>query len=200
MLEKIDTHSLRTDLLTGGWVLDVGCRGFGFARALVGRGCKVLALDPDKDITDPHIPGVVFDRVALVGHQRPSATYATWSTGEGNCLCIDRPPPSYSKAYVVSCTTMAELMSNHGIVEFDAVKLDCEGVEFEILPLWDGVWSKQISVEFHDFTGANPRGEVFHTEMLHHLGRWYDCKHERISHPSGIVGYWDSLFVRRSQS
>ena len=57
MIEIIDERSVRTDLLTpGGHVLDVGARGYVFARKMAARGCCVVALDPeptDEDETRP---------------------------------------------------------------------------------------------------------------------------------------------------
>lgn len=197
MIEKIDTHSIDLSKITpGGWVLDVGCRGFSFARILAEKGLKVVALDPDSTITDPNITNVFFEQVALVSKPTNNATYATWSTGEGNHICIDRPVPSYATPYQVQCKTINELMQKYNISQFDIVKLDCEGMEFEILPIWPGPISKQISVEFHDFTGANTQGSSFYDNFLNHISQWYDIKiHEIQDHPCGIKGYWDSLFT-----
>lgn len=196
----IDTHTVEESLLSKGWVLDVGCRGFGFARELSERGCQVLALDPDPSITAPSIPNVIYEKKALVAKPTPSATYASWSTGEGNHLCVGKSVPWYAQAHTVPCVTIAQLMSQYGVKEFDVVKLDCEGSEFEILPAWPGPIAKQISVEFHDFTGANPHNppQRFYDLMLAHIGQWYTvARHEMMDHPCGIRGYWDSLFVRR---
>ena len=45
-LEVVTDHTVDLDRLRGGWVLDAGCRDFTFAREMVRRGCRVLALDP----------------------------------------------------------------------------------------------------------------------------------------------------------
>ncbi len=196
MIEKIDTHSIDIALLSKGWVLDVGARGFGFARRCAELGCLVLSLDPDKDIVNPFLPNVIYQRKALVGVERDKALYCAWSTGEGNCLSRDGSVPSYATSYDVECGTISQVMKRGEIKHFSAVKLDCEGSEFEILLNWPGPIANQISVEFHDFTGANPRGEAYYTEMLAHLGQWYKiAQHEKIKHECGITGYWDSLFV-----
>ncbi len=196
MLEKFDTHTIDTALLSkNGWILDVGARGFDFARCCSELGCLVLALDPDKEISNPFLPNVVYKRLALVGTECDNALYTAWGTGTGNCLSRDGKVPSYATGYDVECSTIGQLMKSSEIKCFEAVKLDCEGSEFDILMRWPGPVAKQISVEFHDFTGANPRGEAYYTEMLAHLGQWYKAVKHEVEHEYNITGYWDSLFV-----
>ena len=201
-IEVIDTHSVDTDLLEPeGHVLDVGCRGFQFARNMSERGLYVLALDPDTTIQDPEISRVIFEAQALVHGSITEAVYASWSTGEGNHLCVDRAVPHYAKSSTVSCVNIAELMKNHLVEMFDVVKLDCEGSEYELLMNWPGPIARQISVEFHDFLGFNPSLEPaeFYEKLLRHLGQWYEVvQHENFAHPKILnnpVNYWDSLFV-----
>lgn len=204
-IEQIDTHSVDVDLLKPeGYALDVGCRGFVFARAMAERGLYVLALDPDPDIKDPEESRVIFEAKALVNDaERTEAVYATWSTGEGNHLCIDRPVPSYAEPKTVPCANLARFLEQYEIDFFEIVKLDCEGGEYDILLNWPGPISRQITVEFHDFAGFNPfpDPEEYHQKLLEHLGRWYNViQHEKFPHPlapSHPINYWDSLFVLR---
>ena len=89
---------------------------------------------------------------------------------------------------------------------WDIVKLDCEGAEYEILLDWPGVISRQITVEFHEHTGANSGGEATYKKIIEHLSQWYDV----IQHVKGpmyqngrlmckAINYWDSLFVLKNK-
>ncbi len=146
MIEKIYDHSIDTSLLTrGDYVLDVGARGFEFSRKCVEFGCKVLALDPDKSIPEPFLNNVTYRRFALVGTEIASAQYSSCGNAEASHI------RSKTGNYDVECRTIQQLMDEYSIKKFSAVKLDCEGSEYDILLKWPGPVSNQISVEFHDF-------------------------------------------------
>ena len=58
-------------------------------------------------------------------------------------------------SYSVPVVTISEMMEEFGIEEFEYVKMDIEGAEYEILEnLPKGI--KQFSVEFHDFLDLGP--------------------------------------------
>lgn len=196
-LVTICEHTLDVDRLRpGGWVLDAGCRGFEFSKALAEGGYSVLALDPSLDVRDPHVRNVVFDPVALVGlgpRLRP------FSDNVGNAGHLTRPADAPGRP--IPCTTIKELMARYGIGRFEAVKLDVEGAEYEILAAWPGDVAEQVSIEFHDFLGLNPMPqdpEAWYRQTFTALGYWYDVlKHEALPMHCAGVNYWDTLLVRK---
>lgn len=190
------------ELLTyKGWVLDVGCRGFKFARCLAQGGCRVIAVDPNKTIEDPGIPGVYFLRKALVVKGGPELPYASWGNGDGNRIVEVSKCPPEAEVYKVPTITLAEVQSQFGIEEFDLIKIDAEGLEYDFLFSLRPPVVKQISVEFHDFLGLNPYPdpELYYEELKY---RWANCyeftKHKKtpMRPDNPIMNYWDSLFVR----
>lgn len=205
MTTAIDTHSVLTSLIQpGGWALDVGCRGFGFAKVLASLGCRVLALDPDPAIVPPDDDRIVYECRAVVGADQKDSIYARFGDGCANHLCTRAADlPGYAEGVVVPCVTIADLMKAHDIEQFEVIKLDCEGSEYAILDRIAPGAAKQITVEFHDFLGFNPRtpdNERWYAELFAGpFGREYETvKHERTPlNGNGPLNYWDSLFVRR---
>lgn len=201
-LVVLDTHTVAENLLTpGGWAIDVGCRGFVFARELVARGLNVICLDPDPAIEDPNVEGVTFLNKALVASPESEMFYASWSTGEGNFVTTESAKiPHYAKASKVQCVTLENLMREYGVDVFDVVKMDCEGSEYEILSNWSGPVAKQISVEYHDFTEhVGDDLADCHKRIDDVLSRWYaTVQHEYTHHlgdPTRVQNYWDSVYV-----
>jgi hypothetical protein len=204
--KKVRGHSFLPELLTpNGWVLDVGCRDFGFARQFAAGGYRVLALDPDRDIEDPAVPGILFVRKALVADVQSGGVqdYASHGNGEGNCLVKCGVYPPSARVYPVSTTTLQGLQSEFGIREFDLIKIDAEGLEYDLLLSLKEPVARQISVEFHDFAGLNPYAEPeqYYTTLRKRLGDWYafvkhDCTPMNARNP--ILNYWDSLLVKRA--
>jgi len=196
-LERIDEHTLDVDLLgPGSVVLDIGCRGFGLARYLAAKGCKVLCFDPSPDVEDPHVEGIIFERQAVLGYGIPGATvpFALVSNKNANFVADGLYRPG--QIIEVPTTTIPEIMAKHGIGTLDAVKLDCEGSEYEILGAWPGKIAKQISVEFHLHThSAKTQSEL--SFILNWISQWYDVVQHELSLQHGLPtpNYWDSLFV-----
>jgi FkbM family methyltransferase len=190
-----DEHTIDLDLLSGGWVLDVGARGFEFAQEIVSLGCKVLSLDCSRTVQDPHIEGITFRNLAL-SHWDCVGSFQDWGNGTGSHLAGDRPPISGASLYQVNCTSIQTLMMVFQIKQFDAVKLDCEGAEYSILENWPGPVARQISCAFHDFINPDASPER-HKGVLLRLGNWYKTiQHEAsVLHGHAPACHWDSLFV-----
>lgn len=199
-LQAISTeHTVDIDLLTGGWVLDVGCRFFDLTQGFVKLGCTVLAIDPSQDVHDPGMDNVTFKRWAMVGDPNVIATQFCDSRDAAHLVLGHRTPTYGVPQYNVPCATVQRLMIEHGIKHFDVVKLDCEGAEFDILSRWPGPVATQITVAFHDF--VNPSWcQAAYPGILAHLGQWYSVvqhtSYVRHGHPTPC--YWDSLFVLKS--
>lgn len=201
-LVSLAGHTVDLDLLPEcPMVLDVGCRGWDFKKAMCAyRPLSVWAsLDPDPSVTDEN---GCCTHVALVGDLRTEARYVSGSTGEGNFLAPYGLTQYYDNTFsTVRCTNIGALMDNLRVPHWDVVKLDCEGSEFQILALWPGPIATQISVEFHD-TGHIPGYPkeydfaVYYERMFARLvGFGYNVVQHELSAQNGWQGHWDSLIT-----
>ena len=196
-LEVFDNHSVVVDLLTKRPVLDAGCRGFAFSLALASRGCPIVALDPDPSVTIPYALYNTptwhhFIRSALVGECHPrmarlrmttdaEARYVTHAQQEGDPL--------------ISCVTLSDLMKRVGVDQWDIIKLNVEGSEYDILSDIRGPVSRQIVVSFHEHTPQG-RGDGAVAAIVEHLRQWYAVvQHEKEPRYCCPANWWDSVFV-----
>lgn len=198
-LERIDEHTLDLDLLgPGTTVLDVGCRGFHLAKHLASLGSKILCLDPSPDIVDPQAPNITFQRKAVLGYGPASQRVKFAMVHDKNASFVVDGLYEPGQVIEVEATTIPALLEEHQISQVDAVKLDCEGSEYEILAAWPGPIAKQISVEFHLHThSARSDNEI--ERIVSYLERWYAVVSHKKSLQHGLptLNYWDSLFLLR---
>ena len=207
--EIFEERSFFPELLRpGGWVLDVGARGYLFTNEMVRRGMGVVAVDPKPPSTTPSSA----DRVILViapvymvvaglvgiGHAG-RATFASWDNGEPDCLVgWGGPVPEQASLREVETLDVRQLMARFGVPSWELVKMNCEGAEYDILGTWPGPIARQITVSFHDHTGANPGGDATYKRLFAHLSEWYDVERHVWEERYGAGGsYYDSLFVLR---
>lgn len=196
-------HTLDVDLLPEKpIVLDVGARGFGFTRDVLALRPKglVIAMEPDPAVKDPDIVGCDFVQKALVADDVTLRKYAAFSTGEANFLSDS--DVSYASMKHVRCITLKALMIDLGIEHFDAIKLDCEGREFEILEHWPAPIATQISVEFHDFTDRRRWDDAYFDQLFAGPLAAYEVIQHALSGvgPGNAMGHWDSLLVLMSKA
>lgn len=195
-LVALASHTVDLDILPKApMVLDVGCRDFDFTLAVLRRmpSAFIVALDPSPDVISSPFETVIFERLALVGKDRNMALLAMHSSGEGNFICED--PPWFAEAAAVKCITLPQLMEKHGVKFWDLVKLDCEGSEFGILEHWPGPVARQVSIEFHDWTGpweGYVAGDYYERLFAGPLKDYEIVQHE-LSRQGEGVGHWDTL-------
>lgn len=203
--ELVADHTIAPDLLTpAGWVLDAGANRLHFSAAMVARGMRVVAMDPQYQGSPPAL-GALSDSVALspfalsVGEPR-NGVMRCYSNDQANAVDIgsDTEEGGVVAKRTVRCVPIESVMSAFNVTSWDLVKLNIEGGEFAVMAQWPGPIAKQISVSFHDFRGMCPADD-YYPRMLQHISQWYmpiqhvsDCRYGR-SQPS----YWDSLFVLR---
>jgi FkbM family methyltransferase len=200
MITVIAEHSFDIGRINpGAPILDVGCRSFSPAKELASLGFDVIAMDPDPEIIDPGITGIRFVKEALVApNEVGMKPYASFGNGTGNFIVGDfSDVPTLGIIETVNCVDISELSQRFGVDDWGAIKLDCEGSEFEILQQWPGPIADQISVEFHEHTRSNP-GAGYYEDLFKILGRWYRvAQHEKTARHGLVPNYWDSLFIRR---
>lgn len=181
------SHSIDTRLLfPGGWVLDAGCRGFDFARAMRDLGCNVLAMDPAEDVECPEelkfgTATVRFVRIALMHYAGQFAFVPQDDPMAGYVAEYDSVSPAWSKtALGLDIPTVMKFL---GITRFEAIKLDIEGAEYPVCRAWPGPIAVQVSIEWHG--DAESKAKAW---AIDRLGMWYRCvKDDKL----------DSLFVLR---
>lgn len=195
-LKQLASHTVDLDLLpVAANVLDVGCRDWDFADAVLAERplAQILGLDPSPTVTAPARVNYALERRALVGQKRDTARLFTGSTGHGDFLSEDAV--YYDMVPIeVRCVTMAELCRT--IPFWDCVKLDCEGSEFEILERWPGRVARQISVEFHDWDKPQYRDGSYYDGLFATLaGQGYKVRQHELSRQGDGVGHWDTLLT-----
>lgn len=193
-IEVVDGHSINVDELRGGVILDAGARGFRFSQWFAHRGNKVLAFDPAPDIQNPRIPNVAFYRMGLVGSGPPGA----WHFVE----CSDKEA-SYIKRgeadRFVPTADVRSIMAFASVDQFDVVKLNVEGAEYEILETWPGPISRQVVVSFHEHTGRG-RGRAGCDRLIERMSLWYDIVvHRWEARYCAGENYWDTLLTLKER-
>lgn len=188
----VGEHTVDANLLTsGGYVLDAGCRDFTFARGLAERGCRVVAVDADPTVEDPSVAGIAFANVAIAA-QAGSVSFRMAHNPEarGFAHLVGGDGP----VTTVRAVTIEDLMARYDVKLWDAVKLDVEGAEYDLLRAWPGPVAKQISIEFHEHCGARP--QAVYDQIFKHLGQWYDLvQHEKTARHCTHPNFWDTVLV-----
>ena len=204
MIELIAGFYLDPSRLKDQPVLDVGCREFEWSSAMHARGHRVVALDPAPDIKGTDVPpGVEFEGSALVSNaSEPVQLVVLPNAGASYIHGPAHPNREGQYPHVtVPALTMQQLMSRYQVEHWDAVKLNCEGSEYAILENWPGPIATQLTVSFHEHTGANPNKanpEDTYQRTLNHLKQWYTVeRHVKERRPTCPENYWDSLFLLR---
>lgn len=189
-------HTIDLALLTpGGWVLDVGCRNFTFARELAEHGCQVVAIDADPTVEDPKLEHVTFKHLALAP-EPGDYEFLMHDNPEARCLVFKGNANSDRPRVTVQADTIEQLTARAGISQWDVVKLDVEGAEYDILRKWPGPIAKQISVEFHEHCYGRQPDSTYDGIIGRLASFGYEVvRHERDSRMCAGMNFWDSLFA-----
>jgi FkbM family methyltransferase len=206
MITEIGDYYIDESLLKpGGWALDAGCLRFNFAKEMASRGLSVVGLDPQPEVDpNPDPKFIRYHRVAL-GPFKCRTAFAI-SQDQPSCHIVSSEMPCHESetplGYNVDVVTIDMVSATYKIKQWEAVKLDVEGMEYLILASWPGPIAKQICVEFHEHTSAvNYLAKYPYELILKHLGQWYDIgTHERsyrycLPHHN----YWSSLFILKPE-
>ncbi len=211
----VSEHSIEENLLTPGcWVLDLGSStDFVFAKEMLNRGMKVISVDCNPKIESSILPDHInfhFERKAIIP-ENDFSEFKTMkvfndtdaaTTSESTNL---RPYSVLIETINVETIKISEIMSKYNITEFEVIKIDIEGSEYDLLLQMNHPLSKQLSVEFHDFRDLNPtfpNNEIYYEQLMDKILPHYSIvKHEKTHHPGFAHGhgynFWDSLFVKK---
>jgi FkbM family methyltransferase len=190
----IDEHTFDERLITDGWIIDAGCRGFKFHYNFRPLGKhKYMGIDIE-DLC--HSSGVKFKQAALTKHSGQTEAYF-FGNGTGNFIKGINGVPENSEARpcetkTVPCITLQDIYNDIG-TDIDLLKLDIEGAEYEILENIEPI-PKQISVEMHQHCHLE-KHNMYIERVLEHM-----CKHY---HMNLYIREWprylfmDCLFIRK---
>jgi FkbM family methyltransferase len=189
----IAEHSFVPSLLSPmAKVLDAGCRGFEFARALRQLRCKVWCIDAD-DLEFDESGGESYMKMALSDFQG----FGFLKKSE------DKQATKFIKQIVAEipeicgCTTLANLSKSFNVDFWDLIKLDIEGSEYEVIMSLEKSPARQLSIEFHLHTGIYGQNEMTMMEdKLKALG-YEAIQHDYTSQHGAGFNYWNSLFILR---
>ena len=210
MIKRYYEHSFETDIITpGGWGIDFGCgTDFLISKTMLDFGLKVLSVDPNPRITVvPNLPNLYYENVALVTDKTcTSVSFSMYNDTDAASICIPKDDAGFlrkEQVVTVPAASIDKIMRKYKIDQFEILKLDIEGAEYDFLMSIDGPIAKQISIEFHDFRGLNPKypnNEEYYGELFNKLSPWYKVvKHDIERHPGlappHCFNYWDSLLV-----
>ena len=211
-MKTILDHTIEESLITkNGWCLDLGCVDFKFTNQLMTMCDNVICVDANPNIISGN-PQARFENKAVVSQLqfRKTAviTYMEYPDIQANCI-VTSPKDHWNvkNKRIIETTCIEELMKKYNIKQFDLIKMDIEGAEYDILQYLDVICTKQLSVEFHDFRNMNPcypDNQRFYREFLAKNEKYLDiAKHDWTSHPGFAAGhgdsYWDSLFILKKE-
>lgn len=188
MIKEIGEHSIRTDLLTGGIAIDIGCLGWEFSKGMRDLGCEVHAFDlihlEDK-------PAGIYFSVAAITDKDEKVRVVThpdrqaWHLGGNGGIMVDS----------ISLNKLYRFFEGQ---EVDVLKLDCEGSEYDILSDTDfKPIPLQISVEFH-YHCHKKKHENLYAKCMANLEKYYvPVRHEWDERHGSGINLWDSLWVKK---
>lgn len=199
--ETIGGHTFCPELLKDGVIIDIGCRGFEFAKYFIGK--KVYCIDPDPKVFSDlgyDVPehGAFMLNVAI-SDKAGETTY--YENGEATMIREVDPDPTFEhidKKYSKTCKTitMGDLYKITG-ENVDILKLDCEGAEYIILGETFKPIPKQITVEFHHHCVPELH-KANYEKIIERLSKDYTTHNDVWEQRHGCgYNFWDTLFLRR---
>lgn len=188
MIQTIAEHTIDTSYLTGGIVIDAGCRGFEFSKEMKRLGEKVMAYDLE-DFTD--VPeGIEYTKAAILSRNE---SVKVVKMADKNATHISRVMQG-EKVDGLSLQLIFDLLGDN----VDVCKLDVEGSEYEILadPKLKPV-PKMWTIEFHEHCQPMLQNQFF-DQCVENLLKNYEAI-KLIRYPAHGLGmnYWDTLWIRK---
>lgn len=199
-IQTIAEHKVDLDLLPEkAKILDVGCRGFQFAKELTRLGHQVYTIDPDTAVLGEHI--VAYTIYPEMIHRHWRIAIAAENGLCGLRYSSDPQATTITRACVpmagfdIPTYTLSKFSEEVNIPFWDLIKMDIEGSEFEVIMGLDKAPSKQLSIEFHIHTNAYSWDDVERmVRRLFVLG-YIPVSHEITEQHGCGKNYWSSLFV-----
>lgn len=205
---SIYEHSVEESLIQkGGFAIDFGCgTDFLFSKGIEKYGLKVISVDPNPKIVNiPENANIFYENCALVTKEDiQNVTMKLYNDADAATISMANSDILHStSSTIVKTTTIENIMKKYSVDQFEILKLDIEGSEYEFLMSIDRPIAKQITVEFHDFRNINPyfpNNEKYYELLFEKLGKWYRVAKHKLEEHKGMpqnlkYNYWDSLFI-----
>jgi len=170
----IDGHTLDENLIDkGGWILDLGSLNFNFA-CRVNQYCKnILSFDPNPVIK--YYPNKIkFYNKAVTSDYSGIKEFFIYKNDTSASFYDTNKHDTVREIVFVHCISIPDIMKQFNIKQFELIKIDIEGSEYEILQNIDLTISKQFSIEFHDCYGMNNLGTSWHKNFKHKVEQYFD--------------------------
>jgi FkbM family methyltransferase len=207
MLKCIDEHTFDVSLLnSNGVILDLGSLNFSFSLMVQPLVKTIIAFDPNPEIK--YVPeNIIFENKAIV-QKSIKTKYHIYDINSANSLLKSKKDNfKYLNSIDIETTTLEEVMKKYNINQFELIKFDIEGSEYEILENIDWRISKQYSIEFHDFRNLNPyypNNHIYYDKLFEKMLKYCDVIQHKKSHSFTFemgkgTNYWDSLFILKKE-
>ena len=214
-MKNIQGHTIDIDNVTeNGWILNLGSRNFSkdvsFDEVMLDKGLNVISVDPYKNINInnkiKNNPKFHFLNKACVGIKNSkNMLYYEYRDAGANSLynknathvLVQNKPSDFIKSYEVETITISDIMKQFDVQQFDIIKMDIEGGEYDILLNFPKKCTKQLTVEFHDWLGLNPfsDNEEFYNLIENTTLFDYNVIIKNKTTMSGLYTYSDILYV-----
>jgi|APGre2960657505_1045072.scaffolds.fasta_scaffold89134_2 FkbM family methyltransferase len=191
MIETIQEHTIDTSLLTGGWIIDAGCRNWNFSIAMKERNEKVYALDI-QSMVKPETLDIFKQNALWITNKTMHVNYVHDTNGT---FISDNKQSN--KTEEILTITLKDIYNEIG-TNIDCLKMDIEGSEYDIL--MDEQFRaipKQLSIEFHEHNFKNKHDKLFNS-CIQKISKYYvPIKFERVPAHGAGFNYWDTLFINK---
>ena len=174
-------HSVDLSLLPKrAFILDLGCRGFEFTDYFQKYGHIVYSIDIDILERKDYYQFAISDKMGNCGIQRnsdPQATKMKLGTG-------------------IEMHTIKSFSELVEVTEWDLIKMDIEGAEYDVLKNAQHPLAKQVSLEFHAHCGEQTKEQL--DNLLFELSDYYTIYNKVWEKRHGCSeSYWDILLVSK---
>lgn len=194
-LQCIAEHTVDLSLINrDSKVLDLGCRAFTWAKAILEYVEKIYCVDADPYIPIPDEP-LRFICAAVSDKDDEVLKYKLFGNGTGNFLEHGIIPKGRVHKYLEVKTASLKTISDIANTNFwDVIKMDIEGSEVPVLLSLAKPPARQITCEFHMHTGTTTDQVQRVFNHMNSLG--YERVFEDFSRKHGLgENYWDTLFI-----
>jgi autotransporter strand-loop-strand O-heptosyltransferase len=158
-----------------GWIVDLGCLGWDWSKTFIGKK-KVLGADP-LEINVPAEGVQLF--TGVVG------TVNGWTHFEQNDQAEATTPHTQQSGEGTPLISLDSLLIKYNIGQVDILKMNIEGMEYELLINMDRPVADQIIVAFH-------RNASMMEAVKLHLSQWYTIQQISVK-----WNWW--LFLKKEQ-
>lgn len=191
-MTTISEHTIDLSLIKrDSKVLDLGCRNFSFANAMLEHVDEIYCVDADPDVkTDDkriHYMNAAVSGLNGIGE------FVRYGNGTGNYLNRGEQKPMNCDTVNVNIYTLDKVCRAFDVWFWDVIKIDVEKSEVDIVNSLYRPAAKQLSIEWHMHCGVK---EETVKQCFKKLERWYGLAFDDYSEKHGCgLNHWDTLWI-----